>query len=221
MASEVDICNLALAHLGDKASISAIVPPDGSAQAAHCARFYPIVRDAILEMHNWKFAITRANLALLDTDETPAEWAYAYACPNSIKVVSVNLPDAIVAASSRAVFEQTEFLNRIPTQPFTIESLADGSLAVYTNVENAAVMFIRRVTDTSKFSPLFVIAASRLLAAYIAGPIIKGEAGMKVARAHMEWFEKIDNPRAKSADASASRNLSYDTFTPGGIAARS
>ena len=45
MATEVDICNLALAHLGDDATIASIKPPEGSAQAEKSARFYPIARD--------------------------------------------------------------------------------------------------------------------------------------------------------------------------------
>ena len=50
MASEVDICNLALGHLGDNATVASLNPPEGSVQAQHCARFYPIARDALLEM---------------------------------------------------------------------------------------------------------------------------------------------------------------------------
>ena len=60
MSSEVAICNLALAHLGDSATVASIDPPEGSAQSEHCARFYPIARDALLEMHAWKFATRRA-----------------------------------------------------------------------------------------------------------------------------------------------------------------
>ena len=37
MATEVDICNLALAHLGDNATIASLKPPEGSAQAEHAA----------------------------------------------------------------------------------------------------------------------------------------------------------------------------------------
>ena len=40
MASDVDICNMALSHLGARAQISAIVPPDGSVEAGYCARFH-------------------------------------------------------------------------------------------------------------------------------------------------------------------------------------
>ena len=37
-----------LGHIGDAATVSSINPPEGSAQAEHCARFYPIARDALL-----------------------------------------------------------------------------------------------------------------------------------------------------------------------------
>ena len=36
MASDVQICNIALAHLGDTATVASINPPEGSAQAEHC-----------------------------------------------------------------------------------------------------------------------------------------------------------------------------------------
>ena len=63
MASEVEICNLALAHLGDEATVASIDPPEGSAQAEHCQRFYPVSRNSLLEMHDWAFATKRATLA--------------------------------------------------------------------------------------------------------------------------------------------------------------
>ena len=60
MASDVEICNLALSHLGDTATVASIDPPEGSAQAEHCARFYPIARDALLEKHDWSWATRRS-----------------------------------------------------------------------------------------------------------------------------------------------------------------
>ena len=68
MSSEVDICNLALSHLGDEASLASIDPPEGSAQADHCAKFYPIARDLMLEKHPWKFATRRVLLSPVDVD---------------------------------------------------------------------------------------------------------------------------------------------------------
>ena len=63
MASAVDICNEALSHLGDSATVSSIDPPEGSAQAEHCARFYDSTLQSLSELHNWKFALRRTSLA--------------------------------------------------------------------------------------------------------------------------------------------------------------
>src|SRR3990172_4324042 len=104
MASVVDICNLAVGHLGGDATISSIEPPDGSIAADHCQRFYPICRDAMLESHNWRFAMRRQSLALLSTTELPAEWAYAYAYPTCLKVVAVYPAQALVSSGQAAIF---------------------------------------------------------------------------------------------------------------------
>jgi hypothetical protein len=114
MASEIDICNLALSHLGDNATVASIDPPEGSAQAEHCARFYPMARDALLELHHWKFATRRANLALLNAESW--SWSYAYAAPSlTLKLLAV-LP---AGASSDADGEDYE-----------IEGAADGSVLI-------------------------------------------------------------------------------------------
>ena len=65
MASEVEICNLALARLGDAATVVSIDPPEGSAQAEHCAMFYPMARDTLLAQHPWGFAQRRVRPARL------------------------------------------------------------------------------------------------------------------------------------------------------------
>jgi hypothetical protein len=40
MASEVQICNLALSRIGEDGSIISLDPPEGSEHAAACAAFY-------------------------------------------------------------------------------------------------------------------------------------------------------------------------------------
>ena len=172
MASEIDICNLALAHLGDTATIASLSPPEGSAQAEHCARFYPVARDTLLESHNWKFATRRATLALLDADAF--NWTYAYAEPaGALRVVSI-LPGTAMSTDEGEQFE----------------TMGDdeGNALVLTDLEDATALYTVRVTDTTKFSPLFVDALSRLLAAYLAGPVIKGDLGKAEAKAQMQHF---------------------------------
>lgn len=191
MASEVDICNLALGHLGDNATVASIRPPEGSAQAEHCARFYPIARDSLLEMHFWNFAMRRINLAPLEA--TWPEWKYGYALPNDVlNVIAVMPPDANDDYASRFFPSDTpQFAHnyspviaagRYTPQPYTIEVLADGQHILYTNQENAMLRYTAYVSDTTVFSPLFTMALSWHLASMLAGPIIKGDQGAAEAK---------------------------------------
>lgn len=161
MASEISICNLALSHLGDEATITSIDPPEGSAQAEHCAIFYPLARDSLLEMHSWKFSTRRANLAEL-TDNA-FNWAKAYAEPNgALRILSV-----LEGMDS----------SEASTKPFETIANESGVPMILTDQPAATALYTVVVTDTTKYSPLFVMALSWHLAGMLAGPIIKGEAG--------------------------------------------
>lgn len=209
MASEVDICNLALGHLGDSASVSSINPPEGSPQAEHCARFYPIARDSLLEQHLWGFATTRGSLAPLTSQF--AQWQYCYAAPSdAINIISILSPDASddYAVSNNYGFTQsgmplTSGGNYSP-QPFTCETLQDGTPVIYTNQENAICRYSRTVTDTTAFSPLFVDALTWYLASYLAGPVIKGDAGAGEAKRCYTIF-KLMLASAQASDANQRR----------------
>lgn len=201
MASEVDICNLALARLGDNATVASIDPPEGSAQAEHCARFYPMARDSLLEMHPWKFATRRVMLAKLTVKSW--NWAFAYAEPTG----ALKLLGVLSATAS----------NDDETQPFEVESDANGSTIILTNQEDASLRFIARVTDTTKFSPLFVDALAWLLASYLAGPVLKGDAGAAMAKACMQSF-MLAFSHAKVSDAN--QRKVRPEHTPAWIAVR-
>lgn len=209
MASEVDICNMALGHLGDTATVSSINPPEGSAQAEHCARFYPIARDALLEMASWNFAMRRVKLAQLG--QTWPEWKYAYALPGDVLNVLGVLPeDASDDYSTRFVPTDTPYWShnyspviaagRYAPQPFTIETAADGSSVLFTNVENAVMRYSAFVRDTTQFSPLFVLTLTHYLASYLAGPIIKGAEGAAEAKRQLQLAIGFQS-QAETSDA--------------------
>lgn len=184
MASEVDICNLALARLGDNATVASIDPPEGSAQAEHCARFYAIARDSLLEMHAWKFATRRVQLAQLSAESW--NWSFAYAGPNdSLKLLAV-LP---VSADSDA-----------DTQEYETETDSSGNPIILTNQEAASLRYVANVTDTTVFSPLFVDSLAWLMASYLAGPVIKGDTGAAMSRTCLQSF-MIAFSNAKVSDA--------------------
>lgn len=189
MASEVEICNLALSHLGDSATVASIDPPEGSAQAEHCARWYPTARNALLEMHDWNFATTRALLAEVST--TWPQWQHAYARPAD-------------CAKIRAILSSTDRASDDAGQAFVSETDADGRQIILTDQADAMVRYTRLVTDTSKFSPLFTDALGWYLSTYLAGPVLKGESAVKIARANMQVVTEM-LAQAKLSDASQQR----------------
>lgn len=187
MASEVDICNISLGRLGDSANIQSINPPDGSAQAEHCMRFYPIARDSLMEMHSWGFCVRRVALASLASNPASG-WGFAYIQPtdilNTIGVLDPNAQDDLsVGIAYPSQWNEVPLTNGgvYTPQPFQLESLADGTDILLTNQANAVLRYTARVTDTAKFSPLFTDCLTWSLASMLAGPVIKGEAGMAMA----------------------------------------
>jgi hypothetical protein len=186
MASVVDVCNLALAHLGDEATVSSISPPDGSAQADHCKRFYPIARDALLEEMAWNFATRRAVLA--ETANTPPDvWAYEYAFPGSCLRIQAILDSSGDEGAPQDYMQGTD---------------SNGDRVIWTNTENATVLYTHAVTDTTKFTGLFVTSLSYLLASYLAGPITRDPSTKKsMYQAYMTELGK-----AGVSDAKANKN---------------
>lgn len=87
MASEVDLCNLALQRLGAK-SITSLT--DDSTNARECNRAYAHARDSELRSHPWSFARKRAELAASST--APAfEYANAFPLPSDfLRLMSNN-----------------------------------------------------------------------------------------------------------------------------------
>lgn len=193
MASVVDICNLALAHLGDVATVSSIDPPEGSAQASHCARFYPIALSAVLEMHAWGFATTRIALAYNATNPT-STWEYCYGTPsnvlNYIEVLDPRATDdysiGVQMAGVGPYSAPVVGLGVYVPQNFAIEKDDNGNDILLTNQEDAVLRYTQLVTDTTKFTPLFVMTLSHYLASMLAGPVLKGEVGRAEAEKQLK-----------------------------------
>lgn len=203
MASEVDIANLALSHLGDTATVASLDPPEGSAQAEHCARFYSVARDTLLQSYAWSFATRRLSLAEV-TSEWDA-WDYCYAKPSDCLVVRAILP---VGATDDS---KTNF------KDYVIEVNSSESEVIYTDEPNAICLYTRSTVDAGRFPPLFVLALSYQLASLLAGPLIKGDAGAaeakRCAQLALGWA-------GKAIEADANQRKVDNSFTPSWIEAR-
>ena len=204
MGTVVDNCNVALGLLGDRANVTSIDPPEGSAQADHCARFYPLARDEALAAEDWTFASTYDSLTEIVGDHPV--WGRTYALPADCLIVrEMRLADGTIVALD-------------PHNPqFEMATIASGTKVLLTNGDANAVRFTRRVNDPTKYSPGFTAALHYLLASYLAGPVIKGKAGVQTAQAMRVAYDGL---RSQAAVTDANQNSVRQHHVPSAMRAR-
>lgn len=156
MATKINICNLALTHIGVK-NISALT--DQQEAARKLTLIYDFEKDEVLRAHNWNFATKAEALALL-TDVTSPGFDYVYAYPAKClflrKLMDEDGNDK--DCSDRAY-------------PFK-EIIATGNLkGIASNLEDAYAEYTYQVDDTTFFDPIFVKALSHKLATTLAIPL--------------------------------------------------
>jgi hypothetical protein len=180
MASPVDICNLALSHLGARAQITSISPPDNSVEAGYCARFFPMARKEALESAKWSW--TKRRVALAAVTNPSDVWLYAYALPSDCLTPMRILQAAFISAawwgapSAPVTFDDIAVFNEAGTAQFEIE----GEILL-TNEPEAVLLYTRDIVDATKYTASFTTFLSYVLASYLAGPILKGDVGAKTA----------------------------------------
>lgn len=207
MASIVDICNMALAKLGDEANISAIDPPDDSVQAMYCAQFYPLALNSVLGEHAWSFATKTVILA--ETTNPNELWAYAYVLPS-------DLINVLALYDAEATDEQFGVLGS-NQQSYSVE-MDSGDGIIYTNQPQALLKYKCYVSNAGHFPPLFVEALAWKLAEYLAGPLLRGDVGVAAATRVMQAYAFA---LQKAIEADGQNRRPKLNYTPSGIAARS
>lgn len=169
MASEVEICNLALTHIG-AARIPALT--EATAEARACKLLYEPTRDSVLRLHPWGFATKYEALGVLSSVTTYG-YEYAYQYP----------VDCLFA---RGFYRAVATADPIP---FKIVTKADLSgKEIWTDEEDAVLIYTAQVTDVSVFDVQFKEALSHYLAASLAPTLIKDEKlKVSLARAQMSY----------------------------------
>jgi hypothetical protein len=83
--SSIDLCSRALLKIG-ASSIASF--DEGTAEAEVAASLYPVVRDAMLSLHPWNFALGRQVLARL-LERPASDFSYAFQLPpQCLRVIS-------------------------------------------------------------------------------------------------------------------------------------
>ena len=146
--TEIDICNLALARLGDS-RITALAPPDATAQAQYCSLFYSQTVEELQAEFDWQFCRKQVNLA---TGTVPLTgYSVKYALPTDF-IRAIRLDD--IDASEN--FGTWEILGT----------------NLHTNLTGTPSLdYIALVTTTTLFPAIFIEALSMKLAAVLAMPL--------------------------------------------------
>lgn len=177
MSAQIDICNMALSHLGVSVEVQDLTT-DRSAAAQALRRFYEPTRDEVLRDFDWSFARKREVLALVETDPN-LDWTYSYRRPAEAVAIRSLPNDAGIrqeTLSSRTAFD---------------EGSDDTGELIFADLTDAEVVYTFRETNTELYPPDFVAAFSLLLAARI-GPRVAGGDQFKLAdRAYLLYERAI------------------------------
>jgi hypothetical protein len=155
-ATDVEICNLALARLGTKALVFSLT--DGTPEANMCAQIFPQARDTALASFPWPFATKRTNLSIA-AGETRSGWTYCYTYPS----------DCLTARYIYPGSRQVPYNAKIP---YVVETNGTGNgRIICTDQEDAELIYTLRVTDIPSFPPAFVDALAWFVARDLAMPL--------------------------------------------------
>ena len=177
--SPTEICNIALAHIGD-ARINSI---DGTeTNEVICKTYYNQARREVIETVPWTFARKRALLSTLA--ETPAfKWSFQAALPSDyVRVL-------IVRAGNAA--DDPEVVDRV------LDSFEVSGGNILTDSDLIGLYYIADIDNPGAYSPSFVTALARLMASYIA---ISISGDPRMALAQREIYRREDLPRAQYLD---------------------
>ena len=147
MASKVQICNMALSHVGASA-IEGLT--DDSPEAKECNTWYDEVREQVLAADDWDFARRKLQLAEHSAGAGP-KFAKRYQYPSDC-IRFLRIEHAV---------------DEIPTR-FELDTYVDGvgadSRSIVTDMASAYGVYTRDVTNTAIFEPRFVEAFAYALA---------------------------------------------------------
>ncbi len=189
----LDICKLALSHLGDSGNITSIASPTTPTEI-HCSRFYQIAVDEVFK-HPFKFAVRK--VALVErTDQdlnVNGEWAFAYDYPDCGEGEIIRVWRILPQGAPK----------NYPGQDFKIYTAKSDDDEVInlilTNVEDAYADVVIAIDEITAWPSSVALAVSYRLASFLANPIIKGKTGVALTAAMDALYEKF-NARAKTLD---------------------
>jgi len=202
MASQIDICNLALAKLGTQA-IPSLTSNDP--KAAILNRMYPLLLAKLQRVYRWSFCLTYAELPAL-VDVPLFEYNYAYALPTDclqLYLCDVSLGNSIDIGMPGASMGDWNF-NRLQNYRVVGRN-------VYTSIPAPLrIQYGRLVTDTAQFDAAF----NESFACYMAWQLCEQltGSGSKKDAAAKEYQFSMREARLANAVELPPETIPDDTF---------
>lgn len=183
MAADTVIANLAISHLGVGKQIADLQSKTEQSEEARTMRqFYDQAVKQTLRDFAWPFATITITLGLVATAPTN-EWKFAYRKPSDSARL-IRIPSG---------FRNETNKDRIPYR--VIGDGAGGEL-IYTDMPNAQLEYVQKITDPSVFPDDFIMAASFRLAMYGAPRITSGDNFNVQQRLSQFYLAEISAARA-------------------------
>ena len=152
--SDVDICNLAISHLGNFDTVEDIDAPLTSAEK-HCARWYEVTRESALRLAIPNFAMTR-RIVSKKTTKPAFGFGFSYEYPaDALRILGFGDIDA-------------------KDKRFNVEADATDRIEIQIDEDFTSglpLRFIKNILDVNMFTADFKILLSWMLAENIALPI--------------------------------------------------
>jgi hypothetical protein len=177
--SEIAICNLALSRI-QSAPISSFA--EETAEGRACEAVYDLMRDVVLEAHDWGFASRTKELAE-STEEHP-QYDYMYQYPAGCLVPRSRIDSS--GADADAAFE------------VVTDALGNGRY-IASSANPFTLRYTARVEQTGLYPAMFRSALAYRIAAELA---LKLRSGPEWSIALLELYEK-EKARAAAIDAGA------------------
>lgn len=190
MITKINICNLALAQLG-QSPISSLEQENEKARRLNL--FYAPVRDEVLRTHNWAFAAVEEPLALLE-EQADAQGRFVYKYPAEALFIRR------VFATNRA---------RLPFQEFFRPDLQ--SRVIVTPAQQAYGEYTRRITDENLFDAAFIKSFSLALACDLAVSLTADT--QLAAQLLQKYTLSLEEARRSNASESFIPGNMHDAFT--------
>lgn len=220
--SQTDIVNLALSHICEKTVISL---SEKSVEAATANQFYQTALNETLRDFSWPFASKYDNLALVVTNPN-INWQFAYQYPSDclyFRRVLSGLPQDSRQSRVPYIVARSNFINPppgqgLPTQPATtFTPTSQSGLYIFTNMEFAQCEYTYLVTDTSNYTPDFIMAFSYRLAYMMVPRLTGGDPfknkqdmmalyDMEITKAKANSFNEEQQPDEVPSEFERSRN---------------